>query len=73
LHTAEATPQGRDFAGGGVHLAARVGAIGEREEIVASTDTLTAAGTIRYPVSEARTVALKGIKGPVEVRSILWA
>jgi class 3 adenylate cyclase len=73
LHTAEATPQGRDFAGGGVHLAARVGAIGEREEIVASTDTLAAAGTIRYSVSDARTVALKGIKGPVEVRSILWA
>lgn len=72
LHTAEATPQGRDFAGGAVHLAARVGAISEREEIVATVETLAASGTIRFPVSEPRAVALKGIKDPVEVRSILW-
>jgi class 3 adenylate cyclase len=72
LHTAEATPQGKDFAGKGVHVAARVGDLGDREEIVASTAALEAAGIIRFPVSEPRTQSLKGVSEPVEVRTIEW-
>jgi class 3 adenylate cyclase len=72
LHTAEATPQGNDFAGKGVHVAARVGDIGEREEIVVSADTLAAAGAIRFAVSEVRSVALKGVSEDVDVHTIDW-
>lgn len=72
LHTAKATPQGSDYSGQGVHLAARVGDIGEREQIVVSTDVLKEAGAIRFPVSEPRSVTLKGIEGPVDVHTIDW-
>ncbi len=72
LHTAEATPQGSDYAGSGVHVAARVGDIGEREEIVVSADALEAAGAVRFPVSEARSVPLKGVKDDVAVHTVEW-
>jgi len=72
IHTGEATPQGNDCAGQGVHIAARVGDPGDREEIVASADTLAAAGAIRFPLSEARLETLKGITEPVEVHTIDW-
>src|SRR6185436_1741294 len=44
LHTAEATGRGRNYMGGGIHVAARVGAIGGREEILVSAAVLEAAG-----------------------------
>ena len=72
LHTTEATPQGSDYAGHGVHVAARVADLAEREGIVMSSDGLQAAGTIAYPVSEPRKVELKGVNEPVEVHTIDW-
>lgn len=57
VHTAEATLQGSDYAGQGVHVAARVGDIGHSEEIVISADTLQAAGTVRYPASGPRSTS----------------
>ena len=72
LHTAEATPQGGDYAGHGVHVAARVGDIGKREEIVASAEAIEHAGTIRFGLSDVRTVELKGVGDPVDVRRIEW-
>ncbi len=72
LHTAEATPQGSDYSGQGVHVAARIGDVGEREQIVVSVDALKEAGAIRFPVSESRSVTLKGIEGPVDVHTIDW-
>ncbi len=72
IHTAEATPQGNDFAGQGIHVAARVGDLGEREEIVVSADALEAAGAIRFPLSNARPETLKGISEPVDVHTIDW-
>jgi class 3 adenylate cyclase len=72
LHTAEATPQGSDYSGQGVHVAARVGDVGEREQIVISADTRNEAGAIRFPVSEPRSVTLKGIDEPVDVHTIDW-
>ncbi len=73
LHLAEATREiGGDYSGQGVHAAARVGALAEREEIVVSSQLLTAAGAIPYEVTEARSVALKGIADPLQVHSVDW-
>jgi class 3 adenylate cyclase len=72
LHRAEATREGGDYSGQGVHAAARVGALAGKEEILASSLLLEAAGPIPYPTSEARTVALKGISEPMPVQSIEW-
>jgi class 3 adenylate cyclase len=72
LHTAEATRQGDDYSGGAVHVAARIGDLGEREEIVVSAPTLGAIGEVSLPVSEPRTVTLKGVSGPIEVHTVDW-
>jgi class 3 adenylate cyclase len=72
LHRAEVTRKGQNFTGAGVHLAARVGAAAEREEILVSGDAAADAGTIRFHVSEPRSVQLKGVAAPVEVRSVDW-
>jgi class 3 adenylate cyclase len=72
LHTAEATRRGRNFMGGGIHVAARVGAVGGREEIVVSSAVLESAGPVRFALSEPRSLALKGVRGSVEVRTVEW-
>ena len=72
LHTAEATRRGRNYAGQGVHVAARVGATAGKEEIVVSQDTVAAAGPIRFQLSAPREVSLKGVKASMEVRSVEW-
>jgi class 3 adenylate cyclase len=72
LHTAEATQEGNDYRGQGVHTAARIGGAAMAEEILISQAALDDANGIRFPVSESRSVDLKGIKDPVEVRSIDW-
>jgi class 3 adenylate cyclase len=70
LHATEATPSGAGFSGGGVHQAARIGALGGGGEIVASQETLDGAGDIA--ASEPRAVSLKGIAEPIQVVSIDW-
>ncbi|MCI0345987.1 MAG: hypothetical protein L0221_11180 [Chloroflexi bacterium] len=72
LHAAEATRKGRNFTGGGVHIAARIGAAAAREEILVSRDVLDAAGAIRFGLSEPRSVTLKGVSEPLEVRAVEW-
>jgi class 3 adenylate cyclase len=72
LHTAEATRSGVIYRGKGVHAAARVGALAERDEILVTRETLEAAGEVPEPISEARSVTLKGIKDQVEVVSVQW-
>ncbi len=72
IHTAEATRQGDDYTGGGVHTAARIGDLGGKEEIVVSAETLATVGELSLPISEARSVTLKGVLEPVEVRSLDW-
>jgi class 3 adenylate cyclase len=72
LHLAEATREGGDYSGQGVHAAARVGALANREEVVASSELLVAAGPVPYPVSEARSVNLKGIGQPMQVQVVDW-
>ncbi|MDQ4064821.1 MAG: hypothetical protein M3161_02115, partial [Actinomycetota bacterium] len=69
LHTTDATRKGDDYAGMGVHTAARIGALATGGEIVVSRAVVDAA-TTRFPVSPFRSVGLKGVAEPVEVASI---
>lgn len=72
LHSAEASPHGADFAGHGVHVAARVAAEAQGEEILASSSVIETAGPLGLDVSQVRTVSLKGVSEPVEVGSVAW-
>jgi len=72
LHAADATPRGRNFTGGGVHLAARVGAAAGTEEILVSIDVVREAGRIRFSLSAPRSLTLKGVREPVEVQTVEW-
>lgn len=69
VHASNVNREGRRFRGKGVHEAARISALAEGGEILASHET--AVGT-RFPVSEPRSVTLKGISKPVQVVSIGW-
>jgi len=72
LHAAEATRRGTNYAGGGVHLAARVGAAADGEEILVTRAVLDTASGSRHPHSEPRSVKLKGIRASVEVVTVDW-
>jgi len=68
VHAAPATQVDNNFRGKGVHEAARIAALAEGSEILASQET---AGN--FPgASEPRTVTLKGISDPIEVVAIDW-
>jgi class 3 adenylate cyclase len=71
VHRTAVTPRGLDYAGVGIHEAARVGALAGAGEILVSRATLEASGT-EFVADGARTVDLKGIAEPVEVLSIGW-
>lgn len=71
LHAGEATRRGEDFGGGEVHKAARIAALAEGGEILASEETLAATGAdVRHsPYGE---VALKGVASPVALARVEW-
>jgi class 3 adenylate cyclase len=69
LHQSEATQKGLDFGGKGVHTAARIGALAGAGQILASQEVIDAART-RFPVTDKRSVQLKGVEQPVEIASI---
>lgn len=69
-HASEAAQVGDEYHGMGVHEAARIGALASADEILASSETV--AGLTAYPLSEPRTVQLKGVPGPVDVVSVHW-
>jgi class 3 adenylate cyclase len=71
LHAAEAISVGDDYTGLGVHEAARVGAVAEGSEILVTSDTVEA-GSIPFPVENAREVAVKGIAEPIGVVTVVW-
>ncbi len=71
LHVAEATRRGRDYSGKGIHEAARIGALGNGGEILASEQTLADASG-GFATSEPRTVSLKGIARPMQVVTVDW-
>jgi class 3 adenylate cyclase len=72
MHASEATRDGRDYAGRGVHIAARVGSAATGQEILATTEVIEQAGQTRFKVSEPRALTLKGVREPIEVRAIDW-
>jgi class 3 adenylate cyclase len=71
LHEAEAATRAVDFAGRGVHEAARLGSSAGGGQILASMTTVQLAAT-RFPISAPRTVTLKGVSQPVDVVTIEW-
>ncbi len=70
LHASEAAQVGGNYRGVGVHEAARIGALADAGQIVASRATIGENST--HAVSEPRTVTLKGISEPVEIVEIGW-
>ncbi|MGH2452784.1 MAG: adenylate/guanylate cyclase domain-containing protein [bacterium] len=71
VHTAPATHRGRAYRGKGVHTAARIGALADAGEILASQETLAAMSS-RFRVSPPRPATLKGISERVQLVSIEW-
>ena len=73
MHAAEATAIGGDYAGLGVHEAARVGAAAGAGEILVSRSTVVDGdASVPFGVSNERDVSLKGLAQPVRVVSIDW-
>jgi class 3 adenylate cyclase len=70
LHTAEASRYGRDYAGAGVHIAARVAALADGGEILATASTIDEAGIA--PADGLREATLRGISAPIRVGSLAW-
>jgi len=68
VHTSDAMKVGNNFTGKGVHEAARIAALAEGGEILASRQSLVP----RFAASEPRQVALKGIAEPMEIVSVQW-
>ena len=71
IHRTDAIPRGLDYAGVGVHEAARVGALAREGEILVTRATLDGSKT-SFSAGEPRTVELKGIAMPVEVLTVAW-
>jgi class 3 adenylate cyclase len=69
VHAGEATRRGRDFGGGQVHTAARIAALAEGGEILASEETVVDGG---FQVRDLRDVILKGIPEPIRVGTLEW-
>ena len=59
-----------DYAGQGVHVAARIGALAQGGEILVSRESL--AGGSRFPFSAPRSEQLKGFEGEIELVSLDW-
>jgi class 3 adenylate cyclase len=59
-----------DYAGQGVHVAARIGALAKGGEILVSRESL--AGGSRFPLSEPRSEGLKGLEDEVELVAVDW-
>jgi class 3 adenylate cyclase len=71
IHTGGAFHKGDDdYAGQGVHLAARIGALAQGGEILVSRASLE--GGTRFALSEPRAEALKGFEDEVELASVAW-
>ena len=71
LHAAEATAIADDYAGLGVHEAARVGALAAGGEILATASTVADEAS-PFAVGNEREVLLKGLAQPVRVVTIDW-
>ena len=70
LHVAASRKVGDGYHGVGVHVAARIAALAEGDQILASTSSL--AGLPDLKLSGVRAVTLKGVAGQVEIAAIDW-
>lgn len=70
LHEAEATREGSDYQGRGVHEAARIAGTAKGDEILVSAPI--AAHVDDWTPTGPRAVKLKGLSKPVDVFSIDW-
>jgi class 3 adenylate cyclase len=70
LHAAVSQRVEDGYHGVGVHIAARIAALADGDQILASTGSLD--GLAGIEVSDRREVTLKGIREPVEVATIAW-
>lgn len=70
LHEAEATREGADYQGRGVHEAARIAGLAQGGEILASRSIVDRVRDL--VLSESRSATLKGLSKPIEVVSIAW-
>ena len=71
LHSTEANRRGADYSGIGVHIAARVGALAEGGEILATQDVLAEAGATR--TSGERSTPIRGVSEPISLAAVEWA
>jgi class 3 adenylate cyclase len=71
LHATEAAEVQGNYHGKGVHEAARIGALAEGGEILASVSSLECVSSAPA-TSNDRMVTLKGVAEPVQVVSLLW-
>ena len=69
LHAATGHQAGPGYRGKGIHQAARIAEAAQGGEILASRHT---AESCRFPISEPRTLTLKGIAQPVQVVAVDW-
>ncbi|MEO8229336.1 MAG: adenylate/guanylate cyclase domain-containing protein [Chloroflexota bacterium] len=70
LHTAEANRRGTDYSGKGVHVAARVAALAEGGEILATAETLAEAGDVA--ASDPRETPVRGLAAPLSLSAVAW-
>jgi class 3 adenylate cyclase len=70
LHAAEATRAAGDYEGAGVHAAARIGALADGGEVLASVETVEGIDDVTFGAS--REVTLKGLAKPVQVVAVDW-
>ena len=68
IHTADANRRGADYSGKAVHVAARIGALAEGGEILASANTIAEAGEGLVAASITRPEPIRGVSTPVDGR-----
>jgi class 3 adenylate cyclase len=69
VHEAEATRSADDYGGRGVHEAARIAALANGGEVLASIPTVESAGS-RHPTRQTRSAVLKGLADPVTIATL---
>ena len=71
VHAGEATRRGQDYGGGEVHRAARIAAMAEGGEILASEETMSDADG-GFAIADGREVSLKGFSEPIRIARVEW-
>ena len=72
LHLTSALRHEAEYAGQGVHVAARVTALGGRGEIVATRSVVEAAEGSGFDFTQPRKENVKGVTEPVVVQNVRW-